>query len=345
MYLSWVHQGLGQLDLYHATIIMHQLSFLGLSTLASGSYRDTMKRVFVYWLSSLFTSIVFAIWSLYIWIYATNLGGGQSCNNSMIYVIFFVNARTTAPWLRWSFVGVAALAVLLSVGAACMAAYVLWNGTRIQFELPLKRFFHGNGPITEDPDSIPSGDLENQPHDPAPPTSGSRQFTTKAGVIIEAPTLLRTLTYANGKGVVTDGVDVGTMWPEESTSSSTQLTLTQNQRSYIFIRLLTLIYGTVMLELTIKRNHVQPGESSWGFGQIVAVVIAAGGLNEVLHFVLGEEWENMTEEDERNNSMYISCRLIPDPPLMLFDLDVARKRSKENKKVLEIVEDNAGRAS
>ncbi|KAF8314201.1 hypothetical protein DL93DRAFT_2200881 [Clavulina sp. PMI_390] len=38
------------------------------------------------------------------------------------------------------------------------------------------------------------------------------------------------------------------------------------------------VHNVIMLELTIKRSHVAPGEELWGFGQILPVVIAIAGI-------------------------------------------------------------------
>ncbi|KAF8319741.1 hypothetical protein DL93DRAFT_115722 [Clavulina sp. PMI_390] len=65
----------------------------------------------------------------------------------------------------------------------------------------------------------------------------------------------------------------------------------------IIIRLLVLAYGITMLELTIVRNNVGPGENVWGFGQIVSVIIALGGANEMLQFFMGKEWRFETYDD------------------------------------------------
>src|SRR6202044_1032007 len=94
------------------------------------------------------------------------------------------------------------------------------------------------------------------------------------------------------------------MWPEFAEAQPSMTNHFSKQGTSMAIRLAVLIYGTVMLELTIHRNHVQSGDDSWGFGQTVAVVIALAGFNEVLHFMLGYEWENVTEIDERRNSTY-----------------------------------------
>ena len=75
--------------------------------------------------------------------------------------------------------------------------------------------------------------------------------------------------------------------------------MTRSSRNLIG-HLLFVTYGTVMLELTIKRNNVTPGKNVWRFGQIVTMVITVGGINEVVHFFLGKEWGHETVEDEQD---------------------------------------------
>lgn len=91
----------------------------------------------------------------------------------------------------------------------------------------------------------------------------------------------------------------GAQWPETMPTPIDALGAMALGSKSIITRLFFVIYGTVMLELTVQRNNVQSGENVWSFGQIVAVTIALGGLNEVIHFFLGREWENVTEEDEK----------------------------------------------
>ena len=53
----------------------------------------------------------------------------------------------------------------------------------------------------------------------------------------------------------------------------------------------------INLELTLRRNNIAPGENVWSFGQIMSLVIAAGGINEVVHFFVDEGWKQKTAED------------------------------------------------
>lgn len=54
--------------------------------------------------------------------------------------------------------------------------------------------------------------------------------------------------------------------------------------------LLASIYGIVMLELTVSRNNVEKGEAAWSFGQIFALLVTIGSINEVAHFIMSKEW-------------------------------------------------------
>ena len=76
---------------------------------------------------------------------------------------------------------------------------------------------------------------------------------------------------------------------DENDSRGDNLGLDTEGDSSVLSRVLASIYGTVMLELMVKRNAsiIDPGESVWGFGQVVAMVILLAPLNEVVHFVLG----------------------------------------------------------
>ena len=46
------------------------------------------------------TTVVFAVWLLYVWIKDIDFGSQPSCNHLVKYVIFFADVRATATWLR-----------------------------------------------------------------------------------------------------------------------------------------------------------------------------------------------------------------------------------------------------
>lgn len=76
-----------------------------------------------------------------------------------------------------------------------------------------------------------------------------------------------------------------------------------NAMRFIFlcIRLIVFALATANLELTVRHNNVQPGENVWSFGQIVALIIAAGNIFEVAMFIIGKGWRLDTQEDEESN--------------------------------------------
>jgi hypothetical protein len=51
-----------------------------------------------------FTTAVFTIWLLYVWIKGSNFGSQPSCNHLVRYVVFFADVRATAIWLRVLFI-------------------------------------------------------------------------------------------------------------------------------------------------------------------------------------------------------------------------------------------------
>ncbi|KAF8319740.1 hypothetical protein DL93DRAFT_2053375 [Clavulina sp. PMI_390] len=225
-----------QLDLYHAVIIMHQLSFLGITTISAGDYRASGIRVAFYFITMWALGALFVAWWLYVWITAPTFGASNfsnpSCSNHSIkYVLMFVNVRPTAAWLRWLAVAAGSIVALVTLFVPVM----VWAF------------------IVEERQE--SADLEGA----MGITGGGNKHITFANAALSEP-----------------GPSSGS----------------------VIWRVLFAIYGTVMLELTVRRNDVGPGEGAWGFGQIVAVIIAVGGLNEVLQFFLGEEWRFESPEDE-----------------------------------------------
>ncbi|KAF8294152.1 hypothetical protein DL93DRAFT_857345 [Clavulina sp. PMI_390] len=95
------------LDLYHAIVVIHQLTFLGVTTVPSSNYRASLFGIVYHITTTLATRILLASWSMYVWITAPTFGaslfasGDSHCNDSVKYVVFFVTIRATVPWARW----------------------------------------------------------------------------------------------------------------------------------------------------------------------------------------------------------------------------------------------------
>jgi hypothetical protein len=338
------YQAKSQLDLYHAIIIIHQLSFLGLTTIPAGMYKATLERMSVYYLSTWATSALFIAWWLYVWITAPTFGGNPAtgCNDNTIYVVFFKNVRATTPWLRWLFVSTGSIVAL----ALVLIPIVVWS-----------MLVDAAADSVPDPPGFEYPRLTAVSTTPAP-LEGEAEITAEHSVSLNRgtaatvpstssapPALIRSrgvwdqddfwgdVGYRRGgfnspsrrSDATTRArimLDASVQFPEKVQGADDQLgTATRGSRN-IIARLLFVTYGTVMLELTIKRNDVAPGENVWSFGQIVAVVIAVGGINEVVHFFLGKEWRHETAEDEKiegtrlyKRSRTKHCILI-DPPML-----------------------------
>jgi hypothetical protein len=251
-------------------------------------------------------SALFIVWWLFVWFTAPVFGGDPetNCNESTVYVIFFRNVQTTAPWLRWLLVGIGAIAALLLVLSPVVVALKLMYAAKCS-----SADFHLH-PATELLGCTPSDGVDVH----VEPTENSI-------ISWERSTAPLALTSPLSLSTPLTGTRSSHMWDQDDTWTNTQCGVTRN-RTYqdkyvqfpervarvdeafepvtrgVIARLLFVTYGIVMLELTIRRNNVAPGENVWSFGQIVAVVIAVGGMNEVLHFVLGKEWKHTTAEAE-----------------------------------------------
>jgi hypothetical protein len=63
-----------------------------------------------------FTTVVFTVWLLYVWIKGVDFGSQPSCNHLVKYVLVFANVRATATWLRVLF-------IMNLVITACMLSF------------------------------------------------------------------------------------------------------------------------------------------------------------------------------------------------------------------------------
>ncbi|KAF9507450.1 hypothetical protein BS47DRAFT_1277484, partial [Hydnum rufescens UP504] len=213
------------LTLYHAVLITHLLTFLGITTNPAGSYRPSASRLRLYWITTWMVFVLLLCWTMYMWATAPTFGPPGACNDATIYVLLFVNVRATVGWLRWIFVTAEAIALFVLVCVPIVAILAVWN--------------LGNSHVGRDerPNSTSMGALSTI-------SNTKLYFQTSS---------------ASGRGLVG--------------------------------RFLASIYGVTMLELTIHRNkkYVVGDENQWAFGQIAAMVIAIGSLNEVLQFLLPED--------------------------------------------------------
>jgi hypothetical protein len=51
-----------------------------------------------------FTTVLFTIWLLYVWIKGSRFGSQPECNHLVKYVFFYANVRATETWLRVLFI-------------------------------------------------------------------------------------------------------------------------------------------------------------------------------------------------------------------------------------------------
>jgi hypothetical protein len=71
-----------------------------------------------------FTTVVFTVWLLYVWIKGSNFGSQQACNHLVKYVLLFIDIRATVTWLRVLFIMylvITACALLFNFGVIVSA--------------------------------------------------------------------------------------------------------------------------------------------------------------------------------------------------------------------------------
>jgi len=97
-----------QLDLYHAIFVMQiifSLNFVytyGQRRFIRSSRRDFRMKSFI--AVQTFSTVVFTVWLLYVWIKDSSFGSQPECNHLVKYVLFFANVRATVTWLRVLFI-------------------------------------------------------------------------------------------------------------------------------------------------------------------------------------------------------------------------------------------------
>ena len=119
-----------QLDLYHAIFVMQiifSLDFVyayGMASVSFGhhsrnadgvgdtgqrrfirvhpSERDFRMKVFIS--VQTFSTVMFTVWLLYVWIKDRDFGSQPQCNHLVKYVLLFADVRVTVTWLRVLFI-------------------------------------------------------------------------------------------------------------------------------------------------------------------------------------------------------------------------------------------------
>jgi len=104
-----------QLDLYHAIFVMQIIFSLNFvydygmrkfirHSKSSPESRGNFRRMKVIIAIQTFTTVVFTIWLLYVWIKDSHFGSQPECNHLVKYVLFFANIRATDTWIRVLFI-------------------------------------------------------------------------------------------------------------------------------------------------------------------------------------------------------------------------------------------------
>jgi hypothetical protein len=87
-------------------------------------YNQTDFRLKVFIGVQTFTTVVFTVWLLYVWIKGSNFGSQQACNHLVKYVLLFIDIRATVTWLRVLFIMylvITACALLFNFGVIVSA--------------------------------------------------------------------------------------------------------------------------------------------------------------------------------------------------------------------------------
>lgn len=210
-----------ELSLYHAIIVIHMLTFLGIATSTTGEYNTTKMRFRIIAFTSWCSMIAYFYLTMKVWIMVKSFGSQPECNDWTVYVLFGVSVRATVPWLRGVILALVGLAIIKFVVSTTRTVISLCSDRRIT-------------------------------------DSASEESNEKQGLF--------------------------------STISRCLPSLYTDRRSPGWIaRVLASIYSVVMLELTIRRNPSSDEEKVWSFGQIIALLITLMTVNEIIHFVFGED--------------------------------------------------------
>ena len=102
----------------HSTIVFETLirrgGILGQRRFIRSKSNDFRMKIFIG--VQTFTTMVFTVWVLYVWIKDIDFGSQPSCNHLVKYVIFFADVRATATGLRVLF-------IIYLVASACMLLF------------------------------------------------------------------------------------------------------------------------------------------------------------------------------------------------------------------------------
>jgi len=230
-----------QLDLYHAIFVMQiifSLNFVYGYGQRLYRYNQTDFRLKVFIGVQTFTTVVFTVWLLYVWIKGSNFGSQQACNHLVKYVLLFIDIRATVTWLRVFFIiylVITACALLFNFGVI-VSAHMKQLRADIYEKLPDIMV------PTESPPPIQSS---------APQSQGQSE--------------------------------------KENDSGRTAL-------KCVKLSVIPAVYGVATLELMVHSNRsiIQSGENTWGFGQIIAIILTLGIFIDVVGGI--RDWQEAKKQ-------------------------------------------------
>jgi hypothetical protein len=242
------------------------LTFLGLAASTTGTYTPTRTRIRLIAITSWCAMVAFFYLTLRVWITAPTFGSQPQCNDWTVYVLFGVSVRATSQWLRWLIVSLVCLAIIKFVVTTTrtLVAFVKPErmlsraGTRSR----TRSYYNQSRSQSQNPHLDPSS---QQPHE-----NGEAQLHESPAQSLQSITTTSTA-------------------PPNLLTRILPTSSFGRKRQSVFARVFASIYSVIMLELTIRRNPSSDQENVWSFGQIIALLITLMTVNEIVHFVLGED--------------------------------------------------------
>ncbi|KAH9980264.1 hypothetical protein BGW80DRAFT_489723 [Lactifluus volemus] len=217
-----------------------------------------MTRFIISIISQIVVIITFLGWGLYLWFHVKDFGPQKECNDKVKYVIMFVSIRATNRGLRDFYIF---LHIYLSVGLLELLVLRLIN---------MRRLFRPD--VEETKEEVTRNDEGSARREEGPKAlRWALQIRGIAALLITIPFSLVLGMQVMAEESKRENRPWYSKWP--------------------ILPLLSTINVIAMLELTVWRNNEKYGgvvsiDNSWGFGQVLAVVMIIASLYEIGHVLL-----------------------------------------------------------
>jgi len=204
-----------------------------------------------------FSTVVFTVWLLYVWIEDSNFGSQPGCNHLVKYVLLFATVKVTMTWLRVLF-------IIYLVINACTLLFRFGVILSVYME-NLRKDIHDK---VRNVVTRPGAERVEQPEQENVRQEANPERRVRAYVNFSVVYVPRPKSPASFSNVF--AYQIGGVWCRDARVDCAYHSRCQR------------MHADGELQVNRNRPNIQPGENTWGFGQIIAIVLIFGSVIDIV---------------------------------------------------------------